>query len=120
MSRCRHAGEPLRQARRLRAAGQLAAALDVYLDILAAHPTGHRCRGTIAIEAAQLGYTLDCLYLTNCLAGAAFDEATRPRDAAEAWTLLAMVDARARRHERAGKYLQEALAAARRHRRTRR
>ncbi|MFL6110546.1 MAG: hypothetical protein ACJ786_04235 [Catenulispora sp.] len=113
MKRCRHGGETLKRARRLREVGRFAAALDDYLDVLADHPVETFCRRPILMEAAWLAYDLGCIELASAYADAAYQEAVLRRAEASALLILALVDARKGRREQAQRHLGEARTGAR-------
>ncbi|MFG1608134.1 hypothetical protein [Actinoplanes sp. NPDC049265] len=114
MKRCRHGGETLERARRRRARGDFAAALDDYLAVLAEHePETTYCRRPILMEAADLAYALGCPELARVCAQAAVDEAVLGRAATPALLLMAVADARQGRTDRARRELDDAGGRAR-------
>ncbi|WP_406043272.1 hypothetical protein OG799_04190 [Micromonospora sp. NBC_00898] len=114
MKRCRHGGETLKRARRLRAEGSFAAALDDYLAVLADHPADTTvCRRPILMETAWLAYALGCSELAGVCASAAYQEAVLGRAEAPALLLMALVDAGKGERERSEQRLGEARARAR-------
>ncbi|MEU1244224.1 hypothetical protein ABZ388_28060 [Micromonospora parva] len=114
MKRCRHGGETLERARRLRARGEFAAALDDYLAVLAEHePETTFCRRPILMETARLAYALGCFHLARACACAALTESVLSRGSAPALLLMAVVDAWQGRPEQARRQLDDARRGAR-------
>ena len=114
MRRCRHGGETLKRARRLRGEGRFAAALDDYLAVLADHPVETTvCRRPILMETAWLAYVLDCADLAGACAKAAYQEAVLGRAEAPALLIMALVDARKGWGEQAEGHLAQARVGAR-------